>query len=431
MKIADYLKKINKSKNPIKLERWVDLKQYYMSMYRFNMLKLYDLGYISDPTRFNEVEIIQNLIELGIYDFRDSIGLVMLKSNIADFARCKYKGSEEKSEFLNILYEVLKYKEYCLELDKQYELNQTDVRFSFALKDSIMISSLCTIEYNKGVFTALCKDGYSLEEFSINFSIFDYAMSTLGFSKDKYSDGMFIEGMSLEDTIRFSNLILEGEVSLTGKYAKVLDDWLTKNTENGKGLYYYTCKYFSAELGDVIDKAIDSYGEDFVILYGDKIYYKKPITKYRIPSSMFICVSTKDDVDEVETEWNVLYGYTGESYTKEYLDSQYIDYVGIPLTVNVKGEELQVYDSSQLIMAVEQDSWFSVDDMSFSFDEGFTCQNPYQEGTVEYSLFESYIEGQRGNIYEVDSSIGTLKDIKSARKKMLSKFVKVIKELGV
>lgn len=426
MKVAEYLKKINKSKNPIKMDRWLDLKQYYMSMYRFYMLKLYDMGYISDPTRFVEVEILQNLIDMGIYDFRDSIGLVILKSNIADFTRCKYKNDEDKYNFLNILYKVLKYKEYCLELDKQYELNQSEVRLSFALKDSIMVSSLCTIDYNKGVFSALCKDGYLLDEVSINEHIFKYAMETLGISNKCFSDGMFVKGMSLEDTIKFSNLILEGEVALTGTYSNMLLDWLSENTENGKGLYYHTCKYYSEQLSDIIDKETSKYGDDFMILYLDKIYFKKPISKYRLPSSMFVCVSAGDDVDVVETDWSALYGYTGESYTKEFLDSQYIDYVGIPLITNVNGTEFQVYDSSQLIVVVEQDSWFKVDEMSFVFDENFSLKNPYQKGTIEHALVESYIEGQKGNIFEVDSSIGTIKEIKSARKKLLPKFIRLL-----
>ena len=426
MKIHEYLKQINKVKNPIKMDRWVDLKQYYLSMYKFYMLKLYDLGYIADPTRFNEVEIVQNLVDMGVYDFKDSIGLVCLKSDKADFSRCKYKGDLEKEEFLNLLYNVLKYKEYCLELDKQFELNPTNIKFSFVLKEGVMVSSLCTIDYNKGVFTALLKDGYSLDEVSFNKTIFDLAMNELGIPESNYQLGMFVKGMSVEDTIKFSNIILEGETDLTGTYGDILNEWLLRNRENGKGLYFHICKYHSNEISQVVESMIDGFGDDFVVLYGDKVYYKKPITKYRIPISMFVCMTTEEDSDVVETDWSALYGYTGESYTKDYLDSQYIDYVGIPAITNIGGIEYQVYDSSQLILMVEQDSWFSVDDMSFSFDEGFIVSNPYNLGTAEYMLVEAYIEGQRGGIYEADASMFSLKDIKAARKKMLSRFVKIL-----
>ena len=64
--------------------------------------------------------------------------------------------------------------------------------------------------------------------------------------------------------------------------------------------------------------------------------------------------------------------------------------------------------------------------MSFSFDEGFIVSNPYNLGTAEYMLVEAYIEGQRGGIYEADASMFSLKDIKAARKKMLSRFVKIL-----
>lgn len=161
MKFSEYLKSVNKTKIHLKMERWVELKQYYMSMFRFYMLKLYDQGYISDPTRFNEEEIKQNLVEMGIYDFRNKNGKVLIDSLHADFSRCKYKNDSEKVKFLNLLYEALKYKEYSLEIDKQYENYGTDLKFSFVMKNSILVTSVCIIDYNKGVFNTLCPDGYS------------------------------------------------------------------------------------------------------------------------------------------------------------------------------------------------------------------------------------------------------------------------------
>ena len=318
MKIHEYLKQINKLKTPIKNDRWLDLKQYYLSMYKFYMLKLYDEGYIIDPTRFNEVEIIQNLVDFGVYDFKDSIGLVSLSSERADFARCKHKDNEDVEPFLNLLYNTLKYKEYCLELDKQYELNNSNVKLSFVLKDGVMVSSICTINYNKGVFNTLCKEGYTLGEVSFNKDIFDLAMRVLNFTKDDYEDGMLVKGLSVEDTIKFSSIILEGETTLDGKYGKVLLDWLHNNRDNGKGLYYYICKYYSEQLSLTVESLIDSYGDDFVVLYRDKVYFKKPISKYNKPISMFVCITSEDDSDLVETDWCALYGYTGESYTRDF-----------------------------------------------------------------------------------------------------------------
>lgn len=424
MKLAEYLKYINKSKTPMRMERWMDLKQYYLSMYSHYMLKLYDMGYIADPTRFNESEIIQSLVELGIYDFKDEYGIVLVTSQIAAFVRDRAKGKEE-FDFLDILYQVLKYKEYCLELDKQYELNQNELRFSFALKEGIMITSLCTIDYNKGVFSALCKDGYCLEEVSINSEIFRYAMKTLDIPESEFTDGVLIEGMSVEDTVSHLALILEGRVNLSGKYGKKLRLWLDSNTENGKGLYYHTCRYFSNELTEYINNLIESYGDTFAIMYKDKLYYTKLIENYRFPCSMFVCVSSLEEDDMVDTSWNTLYGYTGEAYTKEYLDSQYIDYVGIPITVNVGGTELQVYDSSQLVMAVEKDSWFSFEGMSFYFDESYNFNNILPKGSIEYELVNAYIEAQRGGIYELKASMYSLKDIKQLRKKVLPRLVKI------
>ena len=49
-------------KTKTKLKRLLELKKYYLSMYRCYMIRLYDLGYIADPTRYNQKEIIQNLL---------------------------------------------------------------------------------------------------------------------------------------------------------------------------------------------------------------------------------------------------------------------------------------------------------------------------------------------------------------------------------
>lgn len=428
MKFSEYLKSVNKTKVHLKYERWVELKQYYMSMFRFYMLKLYDEGYISDPTRCNEEEIKQNLVEMGVYDFRNKNGKVLIDSVHADFARCKYKSDKEKVKFLDLLYEALKYKEYALELDKQYENYGTDLKFSFVMKNSILVTSVCIIDYNKGVFSTLCPEGYCLDSISINDSIFKYAMETLGITEEMFCDDMFVDGLSVEETIKFADNILEGDTTLNGKYARVLDDWLTNCSKNCKGLYYTTCMEKMTELAEIIGEKKESLGDDFVILYKDKLYYKKPIKKYKLPSGMFICVTTDTEDDIIDTDWSALYGYTGEAYSKGYLDDQRIDYVGVPIQVNINGEDMYVYDSSQLILSVEPTSWFEQesDEVSFSFEEDFVMENPYAEGTIERILVDSYIEGRRGNLYEVDASIGTLKDIRTARKKMLSKFVKII-----
>lgn len=428
MKFSEYLKSVNKTKVHLKLERWVELKQYYLSMFRFYMLKLYDQGYISDPTRFNEEELKQNLVEMGIYDFRNKNGKVLIDSLHADFAGCKYKDDSEKVKFLKLLYEALKYKEYSLEIDKQYENYGTDLKFSFVMKNSILVTSVCIIDYNKGVFNTLCPDGYCLGSISINEDIFKYAMETLGVPESVFGSDMFVRGLTLEETIKFSDIILEGDTTLDGKFAGVLNEWLDTCSKNCKGLYYTTCMEKMSELTEIISSKKDSLGDDFVILYKDKLYYKKPILKYRLPVGMFICVTTHDEDDIIDTDWSALYGYTGEAYTRDYLDDQRIDYVGIPIQVNINGEETYVYDSSQLILSVEPTSWFEQEsnDVSFSFEEGYTVFNPYSLGTVERALVEAYVEGRRGNIYEVDSSIGSLKDIRNARKKMLSKFIKII-----
>lgn len=426
MRVVEYVQMMNKQKNPIRRERWIDLKQYYMSMYRHYMLIMYDKGYISDPTRGCTDELVGNILDFGVYDFKDRNGFSVLSSELADFARRKYNDDEEKKEFFDLLYNVLKYSEYCIELDKQFELNSSDCKVQVTVRGGgVLVTSLNSIEYNKGVLTLLVKDGYLLREKSINLEIFCKAVDELSIEP---CDGCLVKGLSVDDTVKCLRVILEGMVTLDGKYGRVLEKWLDKNYDNEEGMYYFLCKKHTEELISCIEESINSCGEDFVALYMDKIYYKDKIQKYRIPCGMFSCITYGDEEDFIESAWSALYGYTGEAYTAERLDSQYDNYIGIPIILNINGREIEAYDYSQVINMVEQDSWFKVENMDFTFEEGFVINNPYELGTIERELVEAYEKGMNGCIHEISSEFGTLKEIKQARKKMLPKFVKLIEE---
>ena len=284
MRISDYVKRLNKTKVPVSKERWVDLKQYYISMYHFYLLKLYDMGYISDPTDLNVKDVRRVLVDFGISDFNDKSGSVIMDSRYALFSYYKHTDNEVK-EFLWVLYLVLKYSEYCRELDKQYEMNKDYFKMNMGIKLGSKITSMVDIKYSKGVFTALVPDGYCLKEETIRKEIFDLAMGVLGISKDRYCDGMFVSGMKLEDEVQFSDLILDGGVKLDGRYSDKLERWLSENKwsvnsfydVSGKGLYSYVFCEKSREVLDLFDTKTAEYGESLVVVYGDTFYLKKKI----------------------------------------------------------------------------------------------------------------------------------------------------------
>ena len=426
--MSEYVRKINKEKISITAERWSDLKQYYMSMYHFYMLVLYDEGYIKDPTVYNEKEIRANFVDLGITDFVDWCGRVIITSEYTKLAMCRQRDDEDINHYLQILYSVLKYREYCIELDKQYEINNSVVKLNLGIRDVSKLTTLSNIKYNKGVFTTLIKDGYELEEVSFRGEIWDLAMEELGIAKSDYCDGMFVCGLTLEEEIEFSKIILNGEVIINGKYADKLIKWLEKNKWEGQssGLYSHVFRVRDKEVLDLFDRVTEEYADRLVLFYEDTVYLKKEIEYYNIPIGFFCVVSTEDESDIVITETNALYGYTGEAYTVDYLLEEGIECIGVPIIINFEGNEFSVYDESQLAVDIHQNSWFSTDGASFTFEEDYDLDNPFEEGTIEHELINAYIMGMRGWVYRIKKPEGGFKAIKQARKKISGKMPKYI-----
>ena len=83
------------------------------------MLKLYDKGYISDPTVFNNSEMYFNVLDLDIKPMYDSLGRIILSSERVAFSMLK--ANTEQKDFLSLLYPVLIYREYSNDLDIFYE----------------------------------------------------------------------------------------------------------------------------------------------------------------------------------------------------------------------------------------------------------------------------------------------------------------------
>ena len=77
MKIYELVKDINK-KVTIKTSRVLEVKKHYLSLYRANMVYMYDRGYISDPTVFDSREILGNIVDLNIKHLSGVTGRIEL-----------------------------------------------------------------------------------------------------------------------------------------------------------------------------------------------------------------------------------------------------------------------------------------------------------------------------------------------------------------
>ena len=135
MKIYELVKDINK-KVTIKTSRVLEVKKHYLSLYRANMVYMYDRGYISDPTVFDSREILGNIVDLNIKHLSGVTGRIELNEEYIGYAMCRYKGNEEVIEFLELLLKVIKYRNISLNLDKFYD----DLGFAKELKNKVSLN---------------------------------------------------------------------------------------------------------------------------------------------------------------------------------------------------------------------------------------------------------------------------------------------------
>lgn len=424
MRAYEFIDWINSMPFKVEIERWVRLKQYYISMYHFYLLKLYDLGYISDPTDVDEKELRTCIADLEIHNCEDECGKVLLTSQYALYA-LKLAKDEEQKEFLNLLYETLRYREYFIELDKLYEnASNGTINFTLTIKGCSRITTMDDVKFNRGVFSILVKDGYTVKEINIRKEMFDLAMKELGISRSDYCDNMFIEGLSLEDHIYFAEIILNGKVKLTGVYADKLIDWLSKhkwcNTKilsvNSKGLYSYIYGTKSNEVLRIIERNIDEHlsKEDLVMAYEDRLYIEKPIENYTIPFGLVAVYSDEFTDDIMLNYYNATNGFNGECYDYSYIHKNGLDCVGVPFKINVGTIECYVFDVSQVSWKVRPDSWFKTVGASFEFEDDFYRKSFLYKGSTEYEVFNAWIYANRGIIYKVKSPKNGYKGIVKA-----------------
>lgn len=440
MRVADYLKLMNKEKT-IKVERVYQLKKYYIGMYRSYLMQLYDKGFINDPTRFDIIQIRVNIVDLGISGLYNTLGELQLNLDFIKFAMCKHKDSEAIMEFLSILYNVVKYRTYSQGIDSFYE------EFGFAVNDKQKISpnfrvnatkvvcGMCT-PISRGVLECFLSDKKTVGVIDCSDYIWLKACKELGIpDKDWESNGLFIEGMSHICELESVRIILNGEVELTGKYGKVLSDWLFSHkwkVESGidsdsKGLFDYV--FYSdmtgvfSDISSCMDRLV-GYGDEVIGLVDNRIYYSKPISCYKIPIGCFMVVS--GDGDEVMPDSISMNGVTGEFYTLDYLRDEEVKYVGCPLEcVYVDSESGKIdveyiYDFEQL--DVRCSSYFIDEKLDYDFEGTVSYDLSEFDDVLERELYRMYKNSLTGDLVGVlDANKYSLNDIEEAKKRVMLK----------
>lgn len=430
MKFIDFVNKFNEKKT-IRTQRLMDMKKYYVSMYRVHMVRLYDKGYISDPTRMNTKEIYSNIEELGIRSMFTVTGVIELSSRMAMYSYYKNYSNAEAREFLDILYNVLRYGEYIDDIDKLYDscgfasCTKMPLSLGLRLKGARVVSKT---EYNisRAVIACFQDAIHTTDEYCFNDDLWTLAMQELGIPEDEWEkDGLFDKDLSHEQEIDFMELLLDGIVPASGKYKDTLEKWLYEHkwtnrgfTVSSNGLFEYLFSAKSNEIFEISTTLLNSLSEEGKKVWGmsgSKFWVEREIETYNIPMST-VCVVCGDE-DEVMFDGGALNGYTGEVYPIEYVQSEGIHCIGCPVELYISPKDKGLfYDLEEV--DIQADSWFKLNIQNLDFyGPNETIPRPkkalFKPGSLEEKLYLMYEDSLRGKLV---GELPTLEGFEAAKK---------------
>lgn len=368
----------------VKLKRVLYCKKYFLSMYRANMMLLYDKGYISDPTRFNEKEIYSNIVDLNIDGMISIDGSINLSLPQIRFATYLNKKNPEAVAFLQTLEEALRYRTFSNSVDQFYEtykmicanVTRIDLRLRTLSCD---VYSKNTLRLDEGLFECLIEPEEQLETFNIKEGIWNIAMGILKIPESRRSlDGLFVSQLTHSEEVDCLELILDGDVTVNGKFAKQLEDWLldhkwSKQTFSSKqkGLYSYILFSYEADIKKLQNKLIGEMENSNVQPFfycKDLIFGKVKKTNTVLPLGQFQILQMEDE-ELIGSDLNILEGYTGEAYFLDYLDQEGIFYTGCPIELYTYGKDTEFFIDLEQTEVKDYKTWFEVNGASVIFDE--------------------------------------------------------------
>lgn len=411
MKVYEFIKKLSGKieVNPVKI---MEIKKYYLSLYRANMVYLYDNSYISDPSTFNSKEILGNIVDMGITNIVDKTGTIRLESDFIEYALAKNKSSDEETKnFLNLLYEAVKYKEISDNIDKFYESNSFDIGIKKKINIGIVqansrIYYKSGIKMDEGILRCIHSGFCEYRFVSINEYVYKSALNELGIEDDS-EESKFVSGLTRDEEVEFSNLILNGLVRLDGEYADRLVSWLKENkwsnldkdklfSSKREGLFNYILFIKSGEALDeqsrVLNELIDS-GSNVVGMVSNGFFVEEKCEMFKFPVGVFAVDGEKDTV---LSAYNKLEGYTGEAFTLEYLRSNSINYVGSPIILYSEEGELDYYIDKEQTELVNSISWFSDYGTDLNFGTSTYESGVFSNDSLEDRLYEALGASEAG-----------------------------------
>ena len=411
MKVCELVDLLKKA-STIKKSKVMDIKKYYISMFRAYMIELYDRGYISDPTTYNEIELRKNIVDLGITHLTNIAGSIVLDEDYIGYCIAKYKDDEDKIEFLNILLNVIKYRNIWLNIDKFY-----DSSFSGDTKDSKKLTMGIVMTGSK----IYSKKGFKIDEgiikcfrgldtevdfVSLNSYIYFRALEVLDLDTRSSSESLFVKGLTIGEEIKYSHLILNGLVNLDGEYADILVNWLKKNkwsegtrfSSQSEGLYNYILYIKSDDMlttqARVLSELLDN-NKEIVGARSDGFYVVNDGEYMPFPVGAFAILSDDYDGEQMPII-NKLEGYTGEVYSLNFLIENDIPYVGAPIELYIDNKTKGLFVDKEQTDMKHAISWFSDLGASIEFEGSIYKSGVFKSGTVEDDLYRLVGDSESG-----------------------------------
>lgn len=433
LKLIDYVNKFNEKK-VIRTQRLMEMKKYYVSMYRVHMVRMYDKGYISDPTRLDKREIFSNIEELGIKSMFTVSGVIELTSRMAMYSYYKNYNNEEAREFLDILYNILRYREYIKDVDQLYDscgfasCTKLPLSIGLRLKGARVVSKT---EYgiSRAIISCFQDSTHTTDEYCFNDDLWDLAMKELGIPEEDWEeDGLFDKDLSHAQEIDFMDLLLDGVVPASGKYKQLLEDWMYQHkwtnhgfTVSSNGLFEYLFSAKANEIFVISTKLLSSlFQEEKKVLgmSGSKFWVEREIVSYNIPMSTICVVSGEED--SIMFDGGVLNGYTGEVYPVEYVQAEGIHCIGCPVELYVSPKEKGLFFDLEE-MDVKADSWFKLNIQNLDFcSQDEVIPRPkkavFKPDSLEEQLYQMYEDSLRGKLV---GELSTLNGLEAAKKAVM------------
>lgn len=416
MKIYEMIKELNK-KVSVKEKRVMEVKKHYLSLYRANMVYLYDEGYISDPTSFNEKEILGNIVDLNIQrDLAGVTGRIGLTEDYIGFALAKNKDDEDKSYFLSKLLGVVKYRNISRNIDKFYDDNgfayDSNKKISLGIvQSSSRITNKNGFDIDEGILKCFETYGMGNKFISLNETIYKIALETLGI-EDVHKESLFVSGLTREEEIEYSEIILNGLVNLDGPMSDKLVAWLNNNkwaegnkfSSQNEGLYnwivYIKSNRMIEEQSLLMNKIIDD-GYKIVCMKSNGFYIVDDESPVLYPVGIFVVCG---DDDRILPDINIIEGYTGEVYSIDYLNENELGYVGCPIELYSEGKSKGLFIDKEQTELSNTDSWFKENDVDITFCKPFYREGVFTEDSIEDRLYKILSDANEGKL------IGLLKN---------------------